>query len=584
MKALIYFLFFLFLLTSTSTATIRYVSKTGTSTEPYTSWTTAADSIQKCIDFSQSGDTIYIGPGTFIETLVVSEGIALIGSGIDSTVIDSHPIAHYDIWTIDLEEGNLLKNLQVRSDNNENGIAVRFGYSNNYSIIENCFFRDAVVGINLSNTNGIARNNLIRNCFIGIRITANSDGYIPKALNNVILMDNVSPSGTGIKHSLGAGRPIINNNIIISNLSSNWGIDLIRNATEIKNNLVVHKGNGRSGFYFSIGEYPVENNLVVGKTSLYAIKFFNGTHHARNNMVLNGSNGIRMDEEHAIDFKYNNVWNTTQPYINFTPDSTNLAVDPMVVSEDSLDFHLQKFSPLIDSGDPNILDVDGSRSDIGLYGGPNGEVYFYQDRAPKVPVNLNGVIDSNIVAINWNRNHEADFSHYRIYRDNSSGFDISPNNLIAEKADTFFNDQISSGRNLYYKLTSVDSTGNESQPSEELEIIVVGVEEAEAKPVEYLLYQNYPNPFNPTTTIGYRIKEAGFVRLTVYDIKGEKVAQLENDYKEAGYHEVQFTGKKNEGNSAVEIISSGLYIYWLEVRNENNVPVFIDSGKMMMVK
>ena len=40
---------------------VRFVSKTGSSTPPYTSWATAADSIQKCINFSQSGDTIYVG-------------------------------------------------------------------------------------------------------------------------------------------------------------------------------------------------------------------------------------------------------------------------------------------------------------------------------------------------------------------------------------------------------------------------------------------------------------------------------------------------------------------------------------------
>ncbi|MBK7497929.1 MAG: hypothetical protein IPI19_02200 [Ignavibacteriales bacterium] len=40
--------------------TIRYVSKTGTSTPPYTSWQTAADSIQKCINICVDGDTVYV--------------------------------------------------------------------------------------------------------------------------------------------------------------------------------------------------------------------------------------------------------------------------------------------------------------------------------------------------------------------------------------------------------------------------------------------------------------------------------------------------------------------------------------------
>ncbi|HQF43317.1 MAG TPA: hypothetical protein PK073_10440, partial [Ignavibacteriaceae bacterium] len=40
--------------------TVRYVSKTGSSTPPYTSWETASDSIQKCINLCVDGDTIYV--------------------------------------------------------------------------------------------------------------------------------------------------------------------------------------------------------------------------------------------------------------------------------------------------------------------------------------------------------------------------------------------------------------------------------------------------------------------------------------------------------------------------------------------
>ena len=54
-------------------AIVRYVSKTGTSTPPYTSWQTAADSIQKCINFSFDGDTIIVANGVYHESLVVNK-------------------------------------------------------------------------------------------------------------------------------------------------------------------------------------------------------------------------------------------------------------------------------------------------------------------------------------------------------------------------------------------------------------------------------------------------------------------------------------------------------------------------------
>ena len=87
-----YFLFlcFSFLIFNSSLliGTVRYVSKTGTNTPPYTSWQTAADSIQKCISICVNGDTVYVANGIYKENLVINTAISLIGSSMDSTVID----------------------------------------------------------------------------------------------------------------------------------------------------------------------------------------------------------------------------------------------------------------------------------------------------------------------------------------------------------------------------------------------------------------------------------------------------------------------------------------------------------------
>ena len=81
-------------------AEIRYVSKTGTSIPPFISWETASDSIQKCIDISNSGDTIYVGNGVYKETIIIKRGLALIGSGVDSCIIDTKTIAWPDIRAV----------------------------------------------------------------------------------------------------------------------------------------------------------------------------------------------------------------------------------------------------------------------------------------------------------------------------------------------------------------------------------------------------------------------------------------------------------------------------------------------------
>lgn len=74
-------------------------------------------------------------------------------------------------------------------------------------------------------------------------------------------------------------------------------------------------------------------------------------------------------------------------------------------------------------------------------------------------------------------------------------------------------------------------------------------------PVKPELDQNYPNPFNPSTTIRFRLPEAGPVLIEVYDVTGRRVAQLVDEFKQAGAHEVYF-----DANS----LSSGVYVYRLQ--------------------
>ena len=74
-------------------ADVRFVSKTGTATPPYLTWETASDSIQKCLDICDNGDTVYVGNGVYKESLIINKQIALIGSSMDSTVIDGRGLA-----------------------------------------------------------------------------------------------------------------------------------------------------------------------------------------------------------------------------------------------------------------------------------------------------------------------------------------------------------------------------------------------------------------------------------------------------------------------------------------------------------
>jgi hypothetical protein len=304
-----------------------------------------------------------------------------------------------------------------------------------------------------------------------------------------------------------------------------------------------------------------------------------------NNLIVGGEYGIYSNNNPSgtVPAYYNNIWNALTNSFGFTLDSTNISVDPMIVNDDTtqgeLDFHLQKFSPLIDAGDLTILDLDGTRSDIGLYGGPFGQRYIYQDLPPKPPVNLTALVDTGRILLRWNRNTEADTSHYRIFCSVTSGFTADSATLIATTEDTFYVDKLNQEyERLYYKITCVDRQGNQSQPSEEIAIIFTSINDYPITINDYYLYQNYPNPFNPATKIGYRLKEDGYVKLYVYNIKGEIVDILVNEYQEGGYYEVEFN---TEGFSQ---LASGFYIYQIMVRSRGDIPVFSDSKKMLFIK
>lgn len=74
-------------------------------------------------------------------------------------------------------------------------------------------------------------------------------------------------------------------------------------------------------------------------------------------------------------------------------------------------------------------------------------------------------------------------------------------------------------------------------------------------PETFELGQNYPNPFNPSTTVKYQVPENAKVNIVVYNMTGQKVTTLTNEFKTAGYHTVNWDGTNDFGQK----VSSGVY-------------------------
>jgi hypothetical protein len=88
-------------------------------------------------------------------------------------------------------------------------------------------------------------------------------------------------------------------------------------------------------------------------------------------------------------------------------------------------------------------------------------------------------------------------------------------------------------------------------------------------PNSYELKQNYPNPFNPITTIRYALKQQENVKLIIYNLLGQEVDILVDEYQNAGWYDIQFDASE---------LASGVYIYQIQAGQ------FVKSNKMVVIK
>ncbi|MFQ5651251.1 MAG: penicillin acylase family protein [bacterium] len=95
------------------------------------------------------------------------------------------------------------------------------------------------------------------------------------------------------------------------------------------------------------------------------------------------------------------------------------------------------------------------------------------------------------------------------------------------------------------------------------------VQTPETLPASFALRQNYPNPFNPTTTISYDLPKSTRVRLQIYNIQGQVVKTLVDEFQKAGSHQIRWEASG---------LSSGIYVYKLTASG------FLEVRKSILVK
>lgn len=81
-------------------------------------------------------------------------------------------------------------------------------------------------------------------------------------------------------------------------------------------------------------------------------------------------------------------------------------------------------------------------------------------------------------------------------------------------------------------------------------------------PYPIQLHQNYPNPFNTSTVIAYEIPEPGMITVRIYNLAGQLIRTLIDEYQAAGQHQVSWNGRDAAGKD----VASGMYVAAMQCR------------------
>jgi parallel beta-helix repeat protein len=335
-----------------------------------------------------------VEPLTYVDATVGfhihGKALTLVGEERDSTILVTN--AGYGVF-FDESYGSRITNLTVtggKRDPDGNATDAAIVVKNSRLTVENLRIADntdridtVVVGIggvfgregseivitgNIVSNNGwdgvalyrgssaVISDNIIRTGRgAGIGITWDSDALVYR--------NSISDYWKGIG-AFGQTFVSVRNNAVFDNLG--WGIVATgRTHMEVINNVIHHNGNCGFAVWEESARGLLKNNIIAS----------NGW---REEWVCPGVGIWSHASLDDFPIGWNNVWDNAAGNYAGIPDLTgfggNMSSDPLFEGKGS--FTLRPLSPCIDTGDTLIIDSDGTRSDMGLFGGPRGRPRF----------------------------------------------------------------------------------------------------------------------------------------------------------------------------------------------------------------
>ncbi|MBN2356652.1 tandem-95 repeat protein [candidate division KSB1 bacterium] len=211
--------------------------------------------------------------------------------------------------------------------------------------------------------------------------------------------------------------------------------------------------------------------------------------------------------------------------------------------------------------------ISTSVNDAGIPGNALSENYgevqdYLLELTPVELTSFTAVAVNGMVRLEWRTQSETDNLGFHVFRSESETGNYTQitrsmipgaGSSTVEHRYTYDDQDIEPDKQYYYKLADIEYSGRMTLHGP--------ISVKTTSPTDYILEQNYPNPFNPDTRITFSMKESGFVRLSIYNLKGQLVRQLLSRHLQVGSHTEVWDGKDNNG----KILPSGTYLYKLQV-------------------
>lgn len=315
-------------------------------------------SIQKAINAAEDGDTILVNPGTYIgnidfkgKEIIVASLFLTTGdpSYISKTILDGNQKGSVvRIWNGE-GSGALLSGFTITNGSAEYGGGISCIGSNprlenlkvSGNTSETCAFDDiSWMGLGGGISLRYSSPSLVNVMISGNTAELEGGGIhcenSSPTLINVMISGNTAESGIGGIYCSNSSLRLINVTV-----SRNTGFSAVINCYESSLSLenTILWNNSPQEIYFSQNGNP--NSITITYSD-----------------VQGGQQGIVTNDNGTVNWL-----------------DGNINADPLFVSYNRGDFHLQEGSPCIDTGNPDLEynDPDGSRNDMGAYGGPNGD-------------------------------------------------------------------------------------------------------------------------------------------------------------------------------------------------------------------